>query len=255
MATTEVFKGVPARRLLAAAAREQRAKEQGAEVRGMLTLAGPHVLGGADSLLDELSSVSEEQNAKVSGKGLTLSIKEIWIDDIHEGWFSGKGEVYIVTSMLAGSSEQPDFKTKDFQDIAWGDRLPLGEGGMLVGLIKDPAWFVDFHLLVMESDSDLRELGKTIAAVRADSGLNDAIELAGKLAMFDPTGISQITTAVDIFLSGLSAALKANGDDHIATIHDFYLAAQGWGIGRHPPEGTTKWQDAKAAYQIDLEDI
>ena len=53
--------------------------------------------------------------------------------------------------------------------------------------------------------------------------LNDAIELAGKLAMFDPTGISQITTAVDIFLSGLSAALKANGDDHIATIHDFIL--------------------------------
>jgi hypothetical protein len=66
---------------------------------------------------------------------------------------------------------------------------------MLVGNVPDPRWFFDFHMLIMESDSDLRDLGEIVAKVRKSSGLDDAIKLAGGLARFDPTGITAITTA------------------------------------------------------------
>jgi hypothetical protein len=188
--------------------------------------------------------------------GLTISLKEVLVHDNHDASFpNGPGEIYIVTSAIDGSGAQPDFKTALFEDIRDGARLPLGGGGMLVGIVKNPRWFIDVHTVVMESDSDIRKVGQAIEKARKDSGLTDLLDSIGKLAAFDPTRVTQVLSTVDLFLAVLSGILQQNSDDHVATIHDFYLKSQAFGAGRHPGTGVQRFQDVSAAYQIDLEKL
>jgi hypothetical protein len=210
-----------------------------------------------DELVAQLEATSREIDGTLErkGQGLTVSVQEVCILDEHEGLFDRSGEVYLLTAVIDGSGEQPTFTTKMFPEVRSRDLLSLDEGGMLVGLVRNPTWFVDFHVLVMESDSDIRELGKTITELKESSGLTDAIKLVGELGRFDPTGISQVTTAASLLLSGVAATMKRNGDDHIGTIHNFYLAAQGYGHGRHPATGRRRWGHAEVAYRIDVTDL
>jgi hypothetical protein len=241
------FASLPADRLLAAAVRGERETLE----------LGDDAPVQAEELVAELEAASRQidRGLERNGKGLTVSVKEVRIFDEHEGWLRRKGEVYVLTAVIDGSGEQPTFTTKVFPEVRSGDLLSLDEGGMLVGLVKSPTWFVDFHLLIMESDSDIRELGETIAELQSSSGLSDAIKLIGEVGRFDPTGISQVTTAASLLLSGVAAAMRRNGDDHIGTVHNFYLAPQGYGEGRHPAQGRRRWGDAEVAYQIDVTDV
>jgi hypothetical protein len=147
------------------------------------------------------------------------------------GFGGGDAEIYVVGSILDGSGAQPDFKTKLFQGMRAGQDLPLGAGGMLIGMIRKPRWFVDAHVMMMESDSDLRAVGEAIERARKDSGLKELVDAIGTVATFDPTMITRVTAGVDVFLAMLAGILKRNGDDHIATFHDFYLKSQAFGAG------------------------
>lgn len=203
-----------------------------------------------------LTDAMAEADAEIEDNvGLTVSIKEMEVVRAKD-WLSldGRGEIYVFTSILDGSGAHPDFTTKRFDGIADGDRLPLGEGGMLAGSLANPRWFVDLHVLVMESDSELKNLGTYIEKAREQSGLKDLLEKIGGLAAFDPTKVTQVAFVVDAFLGLLTAALAANGDDHVATIHDFYLKSQGFGVGRHPKEGLQTFQGVKVAYEMNLEE-
>lgn len=245
---------VPARRLLASMINRplrDRAKPK-AEAKGVIEEA----IGATPKSLSDLLRAAEEGMDQAGDVGLTVSFKEVLIRDAQAGGFDwGRGEVYVITSILDGSGKQPDFKTQVFEGIHDGDRLPLGPGGMLVGMLKNPRWFVDLHMIIMESDEDIRSIGKAIETARNDSGLKNAVSAVGALTAFDPTMISKVFSAVDAFMVILSGILGANGDDHIATVHDFYLKHQGFGSGRHPAKGLQQFQSADVAYQFDLTKI
>jgi hypothetical protein len=198
---------------------------------------------------------SEDAVDKAGSVGLTVSFKEIIAHDDHDTdiWpFTETGEFYVVTSLLDGSGRQPEFKTKVFEGIDDGDRLPLGDGGMLVGMLQNPRWFVDMHMLIMESDGDVRAVGQAIEDARKASGLTKLLPMIGSLAAFDPSAVTKVVAGVDAFLGILAGLLRENGDDHVATIHDFYLKSQAFGAGRHPKAGTRRFQDVDAAYEIAL---
>ncbi|GAF78604.1 unnamed protein product, partial [marine sediment metagenome] len=74
----------------------------------------------------------------------------------------------------------------------------------------------------------------------------------GKTATFDPTMVTQVITGVNLFLVALAHILKANRDDYIGSIHDFYLKHQRFGEGRHPKQGINRFGNVEAAYTIDL---
>lgn len=247
-ASVQTLAELPARRLLAAMMNPRLADR--ARSKAPPTRAGgsaqPPTIG------DLLRSADTSMNA-AGDVGLTVAFEKVRVLDAQAGGFDwGRGEIYVLTSILDGSGEQPDFKTRHFEGIHDGDPLPLGDGGMLVGMMKNPRWFVDLHMVVMESDSDIRELGASIEAARKQSGMSDAIKAVGAVAAFDPTMISKVVTVVDTFLVILSGILKANGDDHVATVHDFYLKHQGFGAGRHPKTGMQRFQDVEVAYKMDL---
>lgn len=188
--------------------------------------------------------------------GLTVTFKQIKLNTSSEGLlgkvFGKRGNFYIVTTVLDGSGKPVDYQTQLFEGIARGDKLPLGEGGLLVSTRTDPRWFIDLHMLVMESDSDQRQLGAAIDAARKEARLDDVVSKVGARVPFDFSGVTDVTKAVDVFAAALAYLLKQNGDDHVATVHDFYLKPQAFGQGRHPPRGLKTFQKVDVAYQIDL---
>jgi hypothetical protein len=242
----EALQEVSGRRLLAALVKEQRPRPEAA-------LRGGAARAPATGVMERVHAAGAKVDA-LGNVGLTVSFKQVQILDAQAGGFDwGRGEVYVVTSVLDGSGKQPDFKTQMFEGIHDRDFLPLGDGGMLVGLIQNPRWFVDLHMLIMESDEDIRSIGEAIEQARKDSKLSEAAKAVGALAAFDPTKITLVVNAVDAFLAILAGILSANGDDHIATVHDFYLKHQAFGAGPHPRAGGLgTFQLAKVAYSIDL---
>ena len=204
--------------------------------------------------LKALNAAAEEMD-RLGKVGLTIAVEELKVLTTSESvaeWFGATGEFYIITTLLDGSGRPMEYKTRFFQGIKRGERLPLGEGGMLVGFLENPRWFVDFHLVVMESDSDVRLVGEAIERARKESGLEDVLRFVGAAAAFDPTLVTRVITGVNLFLTVLSKILQENGDDHVATVHDFYLKHQGFGFGRHPAEGLRRFQNVEIAYRIDL---
>jgi len=188
--------------------------------------------------------------------GLTVSFEEIRTATSSEGLFGKllgkKGNFYVVATVLDGSGKPFEYKTQFFQGIARGARFPLGDGGMLVSYMQNPRWFIDIHMLVMESDSEFRQLGAAVDDARKEVKLDDVLASVAVLRTFDPTGVTRIVKAVDMFAAALAYLLKKNGDDHVATIHDFYLKPQAFGKGRHPVAGRKIFQKVEVAYKIEL---
>lgn len=210
------------------------------------------------SLLHTLDAAAAELTAS-RPFGLTLAFNEMLVRTSAEGLpgriFGERGEIYVVTAVLDGRGAPIEHTTHFFPGIAAGDTLPIGEGGLLATWIRDPQWFVDIHMLVMESDSDRRSLGDLVAAARAEAGLDRMVTETSAEDGFQPEAVARLVSGVDTFLSALTFLLRKNGDDHVATIHDFYLEHQAFGQGRHPVAGLTRYQGVEAAYTIDLEPL
>ena len=82
--------------------------------------------------------------------------------------------------------------------------------------------------------------------------LDDVVAKVSARVPFVFSGVTDVTKAVDMFAAALAYLLKQNGDDHVATVHDFYLKPQAFGQGRHPARGLKTFQKVEVAYQIDL---
>ena len=123
---------------------------------------------------------------------------------------------------------------------------------MLLGFLEEPRWFVDLHALVMESDADLRTVADQLDRAKKDTGWNDLLQTLAALDKLDAAQLMGAANLIGRFADLAVGLLKQNGSDHVATIHDFYLEHQGFGAGRHPVEGTAKFQDVEAVYQIGL---
>jgi hypothetical protein len=208
-------------------------------------------------IIKDINGANEEMD-QLKDVGLTVKFEKVKVlttSEMISEWFGATGEFYVITTVIDGSGSPFEYKTQYFQGIKRDDFLPLGDGGMLVSFLKNPKWFLDIHMLVMESDSDIRKLGEIIGQAKEEAKLDDVIGFVGTAAAFDPTMISKVVTGVNLFLTILSGVLKANGDDHIATIHDFYLKHQAFGKGRHPEQGLKKFQDVEVAYNIELTEL
>src|SRR5256885_17267434 len=95
-------------------------------------------------------AASEEMD-RAGPVGLTVTFKQIKLNTSSEGLlgklFGKRGSIYVVTTALDGSGKPFEYKTQFFEGIARGDRLPLGDGGLLVSSRTDPRWFIDLHMV------------------------------------------------------------------------------------------------------------
>lgn len=211
--------------------------------------------GPDHGLLDQLHRArGEMQGLRRAGKlGLTVSLTDVTVLDVHEGALAGKaGEIYLVSWVLTGSGRTAEFRSHRFPGVRKGEKLPLGEGGMLLGYLTDPRWFVDLHALVMESDSDLVTVAQTVERAKTESGWNDLLQRLAAEDRFDATQVMGALNVINGVADLAVQLLKKNGADHVATIHDFYLEHQAFGVGRHPEVGLARFQDVEVAYAIEL---
>ena len=177
---------------------------------------------------------------------IILSLDEVKVLKDHD-W--GSGEIYLLSYVL-DSNGMTEYHSPLFEGIKDGDKLPIGEGGILLHYKKNPGIFIDIHGVVMESDSDIRDLGKRIQEAKEKVNFDEIANLAKTLSTVDPTQITNIVNGVNLFLDALVMILQKNKDDHVATFHDFYLKQQAFGEGRHPKEGLKQFQDVELAYTI-----
>lgn len=96
-----------------------------------------------------------------------MSLKEVLVIDNRD---IGRGDVYVVTVVADDIGPEPiDMTARTFQDIRKGQRLTLGPSGLAMyrhGLPL-PA-YLDYRILVAESDQGLRDAGALLQEVRAD---------------------------------------------------------------------------------------
>ena len=123
---------------------------------------------------------------------------------------------------------------------------------MLLGFLDAPRWFLDMHALILESDADLRTVADVLDRAKKETGWTDMLQTLAALDKFEPAQLMTAANLIGRFADLAVGLLKQNGSDHMATIHDFYLEQQGFGVGRHPAEGLKRFQDVEAAYRIEL---
>jgi hypothetical protein len=147
-----------------------------------------------------------------------MSLKEVLVIDVRD---VGKGDIYLVTLATDGVSLEPMALTiKTFEDISDGEALQLGPAGLAIyrnteGKIPR---YLDYRIMVVESDQELRDAGQVIQEIRDDATFKSFRDnLLGITGAGQPL-IALATAAADFSMGLISRILKMNRDDQLIYI-------------------------------------
>ncbi len=140
--------------------------------------------------------------------------------------FLNKAEIYIGWIVTDDSSDDP-IKIRNssvFEKVKNGDELPLGPSGITMyrndsGKLPN---FLDFRILILESDEGARAFGAAIEELRKTDeykALRDAIIKATIAAT--PTA-ALVTAGADFALRMLAKSLSMNQDDQLLLVEGSY---------------------------------
>jgi hypothetical protein len=178
-----------------------------------------------------LGTLPDKVAARVSAAALDpdvtnvlMSLRDVTVMDVRD---VGRGDVYVVTVVTDSISPEPiTMSIKTFNDVADGESLNLGPSG--VAMYRNPApkvpTFLDYRILVAESDQELRDAGKLITEITSDStfkSFRDSLLAVGGAA---PT-VALAGAAGDFVLSLVARILKMNRDDQLIYVAGSFDAA------------------------------
>lgn len=133
----------------------------------------------------------------------------------------GPGEVQLISIITDGVSAEPiQLHSEVYEGVKRKTELPIGPGGLALyrttdGKVPD---FLDYRILVMELDGDVRHAGEILDAVRQDDQFKQfrTALLAAATVAAPPAAL--ITAATDFTLNMLARLLKANKDDQLLLV-------------------------------------
>ncbi len=177
-----------------------------------------------------------------------MSLRDVTVIDNRD---VGRGDVYVVTLVTDNISPEPmALSVKSFADVEDGAPLTLGPSG--IAMYRNPApqvpEFLDFRILVMESDQELRDAGGVIAEVTADptyASFRDNLLKVGGVA---PTA-ALATAAGDFVLGLVGRILKMNRDDQLIYVAGSFDAAFD-DLGTTLGDITQKTPFARVTYRV-----
>lgn len=148
-----------------------------------------------------------------------MSLRRVFIHRTSD--FLSKAEVQVLTVVSDGVSAEPiQLSSEVYEGIGRNTELPLGPGGIALYRTSDgkiPA-FLDYRILVMELDEDVRKAGELLDAVRQDEQFKQfRTSLLAAAAVAAPPA-ALITAATDFTLNLLARLLKANRDDQLLLV-------------------------------------
>lgn len=139
--------------------------------------------------------------------------------------FDSYNEPYILSLAIDGSgTANPaiDFNFMPFPKVLPGSTVSmLGDGHLLYGP-KNPGEFVALSVLMMESDSDVREVGKQIQAIVESK----AADLGLKAIIVANPGSAALVGILKELTSFIAGVLAQNGDDELFRIEGSFLRDQ-----------------------------
>ncbi|MER6957591.1 MULTISPECIES: hypothetical protein [unclassified Streptomyces] len=175
---------------------------------------------------------------------------------VHENgrWF---GESHVRLDVLVvhgGSASGTEYapQTFAFPRVADGDRLPIGQGGLLL-FHGRPKWFLSMFVALSRDvpgapglPALLNDIAASDPAVELQA---QALSLATGLPDPDILGLAvQGTWAVG---GAALARLTMETRSTIGVYRDSWLRGRdSWGVGRHPHEGLLRAKDVSFAFEI-----
>ena len=171
--------------------------------------------------------VAKRVGATALDPGITkvlMSLRNVTVMDVRD---VGRGDVYVAAVVIDNVSPEPiGMSIKTFQDVADGESLNLGPSG--IAMYRNPVpkvpEFLDYRILVAESDQELRDAGALISEVTADStfkSFRDGLLAVGGAA----PAVALAGAAGDFVLSLLARILKMNRDDQLIYVAGSFDAA------------------------------
>jgi len=148
-----------------------------------------------------------------------LSLRRVFIK--RKSDLLGPGEIQIISVVTDGVSTEPiQLHSEVFEGIRRKTELPLGPGGLTLyrtttGKIPE---FLDYRILIIELDEDVRQAGTILDAVRQDTQFDQfrAALLTAAAVAAPPAAL--ITAATDLTLNILTRLLKADKDDQLLLV-------------------------------------
>lgn len=190
--------------------------------------------------ITETLSKKEEKAvaAALRGNAVELLLREVWIldnfDGILEQIFGGSNEIKLVSLVFDGASKDPfKFEVGSFPGIDTNKKLPIGDGGLALYFSEPDQLprFIDWRLLVIEDDSDVRNAAKIIHQVQKTANYNGIVEEAVGLVNSTWAAVTKITSSV---ISLIATAMEQNQDDVISLYAATYtLVFDSLGVGVH----------------------
>jgi hypothetical protein len=135
--------------------------------------------------------------------------------------FLGKAEIQVLSIVTDGVSAEPiQLCAEVYSGIKRKTELPLAPGG--IALYRTSAGkvpeFIDYRILVMELDDDVRQTGELLDSVRQDEQFKQfRSALLAATALAAPP-VALITAATDFALNLVARLLKADKDDQLLLV-------------------------------------
>ena len=154
-----------------------------------------------------------------STQEVLMSLRRVFIRRKRE--LLGKAEIQVVSVVTDGVSAEPiQLCSEVYEGIGRKTELPLGPGGVALYRTSNGKvpQFLDYRILLMELDEDVRQTGAVLDAVRQDDQFKQfrSALLAATAVAAPPAAL--ITAATDFTLNLLARLLKADKDDQLLLI-------------------------------------
>jgi hypothetical protein len=171
-----------------------------------------------DALPEKASKAIRALSVDPNIKDVEMRLMEVFIFDNRD---PGKGDIYLLALVADGLAPEPlNLVVKGFEGVGDNEALQIGPGGLTI--YRNPQGniprFLDYRIMVMESDQELRDAGELVEEIRGKDQFklikDSLIAMAGVGAPIP----ALISSAVDLLMGLISQVLKMNKDDQIIYI-------------------------------------
>lgn len=148
-----------------------------------------------------------------------LSLRRVFVK--RKSDLLGPGEIQVISVVTDGVSTEPiQLHSVVFEGIRRKTELPLGPGGLTLyrtsnGKVPE---FLDYRILIVELDEDVRQAGAILDAVRQDVQFDQFRTALLTAATVAAPPAALVTAATDLTLNVLTRLLKADKDDQLLLV-------------------------------------
>ncbi|GGF04806.1 hypothetical protein GCM10011383_14930 [Hymenobacter cavernae] len=169
----------------------------------------------------------------ITVKAVRLSLKTVFIEKVRE---LGKGEIQVISIVTDGVSAEPiQLQAEVYKKVKKRSFLPIGPAGITLYRTETDGkvpGFLDYRILIMEVDEDIRKVGEMLDEVRQDKQFESFKQSLLAVTTFTAPQIALIGAAADLTLNLVAKIFKGKKDRQLYLLQgSFDNAFDDLGVG------------------------